>query len=325
MTCVLLTGANGFIGRALCSGLADAGYSVRAAIRETASRGDEPDSIATAQSAQTVYAVGDIGAEIDWLPVLQGVDFIIHLAARAHVLKETTRDPLAAYRHVNVLATRRLAHAAARLEVRRFVYVSSAGVLGSTTPGEPFTETAAPNPHSPYTLSKLEAEQALREIEDETGLEVTIVRPVLVYGAGVGANFLRMMNWVRRGIPLPLASVTNLRSFCYVDNLVDLLIICMRHPRAAGATFLASDGQDISTPALIKAIAAVLGTPARLFPAPLGLLGAVAKISGKSREFESLCGSLVVDSSRSRDMLQRREPFTFEDGLEKTVEWFAGL
>src|SRR5450759_3115088 len=222
--------------------LAQRGYTVRAAVREL-SRG-------TGLPGEVVQ-ISDIGADADWSSALTGIDAVVHLAARVHVMRDNALQPLTAFRSVNVLATERLARAAAAQGVKRFVYVSSIKVNGEgTQPGQPYTPDDVPAPIDPYGISKHEAEQALRQLAKETGLEVVIIRPVLVYGPGVKANFLSMMRWQHRGIPLPLGAINNQRSLVALDNLVDLIVTCLHHPKAANQTFLVSDGQDLSTTAV---------------------------------------------------------------------------
>lgn len=312
---ILVTGANGFVGTALCNRLVAAGHRVRGALRRRDRLWKSVDGVDYVQ-------VGDIGPDTHWSEALEGVGAVVHLAARAHVMHETAAAPLAAFRAVNVAGTERLARVAAEKGVRRFVYASSIKVNGESTATTPFTEADTAAPVDPYAVSKYEAEQALRLTAKETGLEVVMVRPPLVYGPGVGGNFLRLLQLVERGIPLPLALVDNLRSMIYLGNFADALTVCTIHSAAAGQTFLVSDGEDISTPDLFRALAAALSVPARLFPFPMTLLKLGGLILGKQGEVGRLTGSLQVDSSKIRNTLHWRPRYTLADGLAETARWY---
>lgn len=312
---ILVTGANGFVGTALCNRLVAAGHRVRGALRRR-------DQLRTKVDGVDYVQVDEIGPDTNWSEALEGVSAVIHLAARVHVMHETAVDPLAAFRAVNVAGTRRLARAAAEMGVRRFVYASSIKVNGESTAKTPFTETDTPAPLDPYGVSKYEAEQALHQVAQETGLEVVTVRPPLVYGAGVGGNFLRLLWLVRHGVPLPLSLVDNLRSMIYLGNFVDALTVCTTHSGAAGQTFLVSDGEDVSTPDLFRALAAALGVPARLFPFPVTLLKLGGAILGRQGEVGRLIGSLQVDSSKIRNTLVWQPPYTLAEGLAATARWY---
>jgi nucleoside-diphosphate-sugar epimerase len=246
------------------------------------------------------------------------------LAVRVHVMDDTSADPLAAFRQTNTAGTLNLARQAAAVNVRRFVFVSSVKVNGeSTAKNLPFAATGAPAPQDPYGISKMEAEQGLRQIADETGMEVVIIRPPLVYGPGVKANFASLMRAVQRGIPLPLASVThNRRSFVALDNLVDLLITCIDHPAAANQTFLVSDGEDLSTADLLRRLGQAMNKPARLFPVPPSLLQLGANLLGKGDMAQRLLGNLQVDISHTRNTLSWAPPISVDEGLRRAV---AGL
>ncbi|MGH8661522.1 MAG: UDP-glucose 4-epimerase family protein [Burkholderiales bacterium] len=307
---ILVTGANGFIGRELCGALAAFRRAVRKAVRAPVP--GVPDAV----------VVGDIGPATDWRAALEGVSGVVHLAARTHVLRETAADPLAEYRRINVAATERLARAAAACGVRRFVFLSSVKVNGERTGARPFTENDAPHPEDAYGDSKLEAEQALARVAADTGLEVTILRTPLVYGPGVKGNFLRLLNLVARGVPLPLGAFENLRSFLYAGNLVDAIVQALDSPRAAGRTYLVSDGKDLSTPDLVRALAQSLGVKPRLFALPFAALGAAAALAGKRAELARLAGSLQVDSSRIRRELDWKPRYTLAQGLEETARWY---
>lgn len=312
---VLVTGANGFVGAHLCRHLRAAGLRVRGAVRVAARAswpaGDEPDE---------VVEVSEIGPETDWSRALDGVDAVIHAAARAHVMDERAEDPLREYRRVNVEGTARLAEQAAAAGVRRLVYVSSVKVNGETTaPDAAFREEDLPAPLDPYGISKWEAEQALWRTG---GVQAVVVRPPLVYGPGVRANFLRMLRAVERGVPLPLGSVRNRRSLVYVGNLVDALFACVLDGRAVGETFLVSDGPAVSTPELVRTLARGLGRPARLVPVPTDVLRLVGRLVGRSQAVDRLCGSLVVDDGKIRRRLDWTPPYSVEEAMARTARWF---
>ena len=313
MTAVLVTGAGGFLGRVLTSALISSCHTVRAASRD-----------ADSNLCQTV-AIGDIGAKPDWSAALSGMEAVVHLAARVHLLRGPNADAIAEYRRINVAATIRLAREASRLGVRRFVFVSSIKVNGESTPGKPFSEGDKANPLDPYAVSKWEAELALQDIAAASGLELVIVRPPLVYGPRVGANFLRLMRLVDRGVPLPLARVDNRRSMIFVGNLVDAIITCIDHPGAARETFLVSDGEDVSTPELIRRMAQALAVVPRFFPFPPPLLQAMAVLAGKGDEAVRLLGSLAIDASHIKQRLGWVPPFSMDQGLAETVCWFRQM
>jgi nucleoside-diphosphate-sugar epimerase len=306
---VLVTGANGFIGSALCVALQAVGIRVRRALREALP--GVPD----------VFPIGEIGPGTDWSTALAGIPCVVHLAARTHVLQEAAADPLAEYRRVNVEGTRRLAQQAARAGVRRLVFVSSIKVNGEMA-SRPITEDDPPHPEDAYGISKWEAEQALHRVSAETGLEVVILRPPLVYGPGVKGNFLRLMNLVASGVPLPLGAVDNRRSFIYTGNLASAIVKALDAPQAAGKTWLASDGEDVSTRDLVREIGRALGKDARLFPCPVGLLKAAAALAGKRPEAVRLVASLQLDCSRIRGALDWRPQFGLRQGLAETARWF---
>lgn len=313
---ILVTGSDGFVGTALCHALLEKGYDVRAALRSVCKQDKG------VLDSASVVVLGDIGSETEWGEALRGITTVVHLAGRAHILRETESSPLAAFRHVNTAGTERLAWASVEHGVRRFVYISSIGVNGNLTFEAAFSEQDEPKPHSSYAVSKWEAEQVLRRIAAKSGMEVVIVRPPLVYGSGVKANFLRLLKWVDKGIPLPLARVKNHRSLVALDNLVDFLEHCVRHPRAAGETFFVSDGDDLSTPELICQIAAKMGRPARLIPFPLGLLHMGARLLGKRAVMKQLTGSLQVDIGKAERILGWRPAVSVDEGLDKVVTWY---
>ncbi len=311
---ILVTGATGFVGNALVRRLATdpACTGLVAAVRRKSE--SQPEGVRQVQ-------VGDLLPTSDWGLALQGVDAVVHCAARVHVMKDDAKDPMQAYREVNVNGTLNLARQAAQVGVGRFVFVSTIKVNGEATqPGQPFTADDVPSPLDPYGVSKLEAERGLREIEAETGMEVVIVRPPLVYGPSVKANFAAMMRWVARGIPLPLGAIHNARSMVALDNLVDLLVACLKHPAAAGQTFLVSDGQDVSTTELLRRTAQAMGKKALLLPVPASMLELGATLLGKRAVAQRLCGSLQLDIAKTRRLLGWNPPLTLDQGLKKAVE-----
>jgi nucleoside-diphosphate-sugar epimerase len=309
----LITGANGFVGKALCAELLRQGHAVRVAVR----------SLNTPIEKVEVVAVGSIDGKTDWSGALNGVDVVIHLAARVHVMKDTAADPLAEFLKVNLHGTSNLAQQAARAEVKRFVYVSSIKVNGERTAEmQSFTETDEPKPQDPYGVSKWQAEQDLQHIAQETGLEIVVVRPPLVYGPGVKGNFISLMAAINRGIPLPLAGANNIRSLVYVGNLVDALIACATHSAAAGQTYLVSDGADVSTALLVEKIAHAVGRKNRAFYFSPALLRATAAVIGRSEQVDRLFGSLRVSAQKLRNELGWIPPFTLEQGLRATADWY---
>lgn len=310
---VLVTGASGFVGRALVARLAEAATPVRAALRHVPSAN---------MHGVEVAQVGDIHATTDWRSTLDGVDAVVHCAARVHVMRETATDPLAAFRDVNVAGTMQLARQARASGVRRFVFISSIGVNGAETTGRPFTTEDAPLPHSPYAQSKHEAEVALRELAQRTGLEVAIIRPPLVFGPGAPGNFERLMQALHRGMPLPFGAVHNQRSFVALGNLTSLVHVCLNHPQAANQTFLVSDGEDISTTELLRRMAHGLGRQARLIPVPIGAIRALAGLLGKADFAQRLCGSLQVDISKTRALLGWAPPLSLADALNDAARHY---
>ncbi|WP_235272649.1 UDP-glucose 4-epimerase family protein [Methylotenera versatilis] len=308
---VLVTGANGFVGQVLISALENRNIKYSGAVR-----------YANKNSKNGFIEVGDIDGKTDWSRALEDVDVVIHLAARVHVMNEPSDDPLAAFTNVNVDGLRNLALQAAKANVKRFVFVSSVKVNGEFTNKQPFTENDVPNPQDPYAISKWEAEKALRKIEKETGMEVVILRPPLVYGAGVKANFASLLKLVNKKLPLPLASINAKRSLIYVDNLVDAIIVCASHPKAAGQTYLVSDGEDASMPQLINKIANALNKPSYLLPFPVSIMRLLAKLTCKSASVDRLTQSLMIDSSKIHQELDWRPPFTMEQGLKVTADWY---
>lgn len=317
MTTVLVTGANGFVGCAVCAELVRRGYKVRGAVRSISR---------TSGLTCELVEVGEINSTTDWSGMLDGVDVVIHLAARAHVMNDNASDPLDAFRKINVEGTLNFARQASEVGVRRFIFISSIKVNGENTQlGKPYTADDRPAPIDPYGISKHEAEDALRQIATETGMEVVIIRPSLVYGPGVKANFLNMMRWLNKGFPLPLGAINNKRSLVALDNLLDLIVTCIDHPHAANQTFLVSDGEDISTKELLKRMAAALGRPARLLPVPVDLLKMIATLLGKRAFYQRLCESLQVDISKTRDLLGWTPPMSVDEALRKTADDFLKI
>jgi nucleoside-diphosphate-sugar epimerase len=308
---ILVTGATGFVGSALVARLARDGTETRACVRRNDA--SMPDGV------HTVHVAG-LTADTDWSSALAGVYVVVHAAARVHVMDDTAADPLTEFRRVNLEGTLNLARQAAAAVVRRFVFVSSIKVNGeSTLPGQPFTADDKPAPLDVYGVSKMEAEQGLRELAAETGLEVVIIRPPLVYGPGVKANFASLMRAVQRGWPLPLGALHNQRSLVALDNLVDIIVTCLSHPQAANQTFLVSDGQDLSTTELVRGMAQAAGVPARLLPVPVWALQAGASLLGKGDAVQRLCGNLQVDMSKARSLLGWVPPVSVEEGLRRAM------
>ncbi len=308
---IRVTGASGFVGKEFCAQARAAGHQVGRVVRQRTAL-DEG------------CFVGDLARTQDWSAAFEGVDVVVHLAARVHVISDTYSDPLAEFRRVNVDGTATLARQAAESGVRRFIFLSSIKVNGeSTDAGHPFTAADAPAPQDPYGVSKHEAEQLLNQISAETGMEVVIIRPPLVYGPGVKANFQTMMRWLARGVPLPLGAVThNRRSLVALDNLVDLIETCLTHPAAANQTFLVSDGEDLSTADLLKRMSAALDKPARLFHVPAALLKLGAVLMKKPGVYQRLCGSLQVDITKTRKLLGWTPPLSVDEGLRRAAEGF---
>ena len=312
----LVTGANGFVGQALCNALLQQGHEVRGAVRHCG---------VMLASGVSRMVVGEINDETDWSAALVGVDIIIHLAARVHVMHETSQDASREFRRTNVAGTENLARSAAVRGIKRMVFASSIKVNGEETlAGHRFNENDIPMPRDAYGISKWEAEQMLHRVAQDTALEVVIVRPPLVYGAGVKGNFAQMLNVLDKGIPLPLASVRNLRSLIYIDNFADALLQCAVLPQAAGQTYLVGDGEDIATPDLLRQLGAAVGRQARLLPCPTVLLKAGGWILGRSEQMDRLVGSLQVDSSKIRRELSWLPLFTVQQGLKMTAEWYRG-
>jgi nucleoside-diphosphate-sugar epimerase len=310
---ILVTGANGFVGQAVSKELLLQGYSLTCAVR----------SHYHLDGAEIIKISG-LEEQVDWSTPLVGIDCVIHTAARAHRMNDGSVHAYEEYRKVNVLATLNLAEQAAKCGVTRFIFISTIKVNGDQTdPGKPFKEADIPNPQDNYGKSKREAEEGLFRIAKKTGMEVVVIRPVLVYGPGVKANFASMMKVLQRGIPLPFGVVHNKRSLIYIENLVSLILRCMAHPAASSQIFLASDGYDMSTTELLKACATALGVKARLLPVPQSCLMFIATVLGKKAVAQRLCGSLQVDIDKARQLLAWEPPVLFAEGLKATAISFS--
>lgn len=318
---VLVTGANGFVGQWVCQALADSGIVVRGAVR----RAGAPHRLPNGFVLDDRVVVGEITDGTDWRDALRGVNAVVHLAARVHVMRDRARDSVQAFRAVNVDATVHLARAAAACGVERFVYVSSVKVHGERTTSHALTEGDTPRPGDPYGQSKWEAEQALGNLASGTGLPTVVVRPPLVYGPGVRGNFLALLHAVERGIPLPFASITNERSMIGVRNLADVLLRCVMHARAVGQRFLVRDAECVGTPELIRRIATALGKRPRLWPCPRALLVGFARMVGKQAALRRLTDSLVVDGAHVRATLGWTPPVTMDEEVRATATWFRGM
>jgi UDP-glucose 4-epimerase len=313
MSEVVVTGASGFVGQAVVKLLsAKTGIKVSAFSRQAKA----------VEAGIEFVQVGDF-ATGDFSRGLAGVDCVIHSAARVHVMSDSSASPILEYRSVNVHGTLNLARQAAENGVKRFIFLSSAKVNGEATPpGQPFTADQTPAPLDPYGISKMEAERGLRALAVETGMEVVIIRPVLVYGPGVKANFRSMMNWLAKGVPLPLGAIHNKRSLVALENLVDLIVTCIDHPAAANQTFLVSDDEDVSTSELLRRMARALGKPARLLPVPAWLLTVAATALGKRDVAQRLCGSLQVDISKTKALLDWAPVISLDTALQQTANDF---
>lgn len=312
---ILVTGATGFIGPVVCTRLLQLGYRVKAVVRDPGRAGALPAMIER-------VTVPDLSGGTDWGNALDGNAGVIHLVSPAGLPGANEQQQLEHFRSINVEGSARLARAAAARGVRRFVYMSTLKVNGETSHADGFTENDQPEPQEPYAISKWEAEQRLKEIASETGLELVVLRPPIVYGPGARGNFLALMRAVARGMPLPLASVHNRRSLIYLGNLVDAIIAAVNAPQPIDQTYLVSDGEDVSTPDLIRAVARALGVPPRLFPFPPALLEFGARVLGRGEEAARLLGSLQVDSARIRRELGWSPRYTLEQGLAETARWF---
>ena len=310
---ILVTGANGFIGTQLSETLAKSGHQVR----------DTARSIAANRSTTREMITCDLESADNLDHLTTGCDAIVHLAGRAHVMSDDPATSESLYLSANVDVTRRLAQSAARTGVKRMILMSSVKVNGeSTTIDSPFTSQDRPNPQDPYGRSKTQAEQTLWDVTSTSELEGVVIRPPLVYGPGVRANFASLIGIVDRGMPLPLGSIHNTRSFVAIDNLIDCIETTLQTPNAGGQTFLVSDGQDLSTPELIRAIASSLHKSPMLIPIPTALLKLAATTAGRRNAYDRLCGSLTVDIALTKQKLSWTPPFTVQDSLQRTVDAF---
>jgi len=305
---VLVTGGSGFVGMNLCQQLFDTGVHVRSVGR----------SKFQAPSASS-FTIDGIDANTDWGDALGHVDVVVHCAARVHIMDDRSADPLAEFHEVNTCGTLNLARQAAKVGVKRFIFLSSIKVNGEYTTEQRFVSGDTNIPLDPYGLSKYEAERGLLQLAQETGLEVVIIRPPLVYGPGVKANFLSLLRWVHKGIPLPLGMINNKRSFVALDNLVDLICVCIDHPNAKGQIFLVSDDDDLSTTELLQGMAKALGQPSRLIPVPMFVLNCGARLLGKADIAQRLFSSLQVDISKTKQLLGWSPPITVEQGLKQVA------
>ncbi len=310
---VLLTGASGFVGKAVLNTAQQRSINIRPVYRSIDSSKGHPNA---------VLVSGLEDGMADWTQALQGVNVVIHAAARAHIMFEKENDSLFEYRRVNVIGTLNLARQAAAVGVRRFVFISSIKVNGeATAPGQPFTADDIPAPEDAYGQSKTEAEVKLNQLAKETGMEVTIIRPPLIYGPGVKGNFASLITWVRRGFPLPLGSVAhNRRSLVGLDNLVDLILVCTYHPKAAHQIFLVSDGEDLSTTEMLRRIGKALRKPVRLLWIPVGLINLIGALVGKKLVSRRLLGSLQVNIQKTCELLDWKPSVGVDEGLRRTVE-----
>lgn len=309
-TKLLVTGASGFVGRALASKATAHGVPLRVAFRRA--------GVAIAGGVEAAVIPG-LDADTDWQPALEGIDVVVHCAARAHVMRELSSDPLTEFRRVNCEGTINLATQAAHAGVRRFIFISSIGVNGPETFQKAFTERDVAAPSSPYALSKYEAELELHALAEQTGMELVVIRPPLIYGPGARGNFESMVRWVESGIPLPLGAIHNKRSLVAIDNLVDLILVCRGHPAASNQTFLVCDGEDLSTTELLLRIGRAMGKPARLIPVSQTLLRAVAALVGKSDIAQKLIGSLQIDALHTRKRLAWSPPIDVGEALRRVA------
>ncbi len=316
---VLVTGSNGFVGKYVCHKLLASGFTPVAGVRDPRVW---PELQRAVPGLTEVSLLGDLGANPDLRDSLSGTSVVVHLAARVHVMRESTRDPLQEFRRVNVEGTKSIALAAAATGVRRLVFVSTVKVHGESTSGNPFDHGTPLNPQDPYAISKWEAEEELRAIAAKSGIEVVIVRPPLVFGPGVGGNFLRLTKLVDRALPLPWPNGANCRSMIGVDNLADFLVRCVGHPKAAGQSFLVKDSEDISTRELISRLARHLNRRPRLFLVPEPLIRLAARLASKEDAVSRLLDSLVIDSGNAQRLLGWSPPMTLDDGLALTAQWY---
>ncbi len=317
---ILVTGANGFVGQALCQALNKYGYFVRAAVRSNEKLAQLPEGV-------EYCIVGEVGLDTEWGMALEGIDTVIHLTSRVHLMQDNSSDPLSEYRKINTAGTERLARIAAQSGVSRFIFLSSVKVNGEYTRDDKvasFSEVDTPNPQDGYAVSKWEAEQALTRIGKETGLETVILRPPLIYGPCVKANFLSLLKIIDSGVPLPFAAIKSKRSFIYLGNLIDIILQCIINQKASGQTFLVSDGEDIIIPQLMRKIAKSMGRSLILMPIPVGILKFFGEIIGRKSEVDRLVKSLVIDNRKIIEVLNWKAPYSLDEGIGLTVKSYLG-
>ncbi len=308
---ILVTGGSGFVGRSLLECLAKKPYSLIVATRKNA------NEILTG----TAFVIQGFDQATDWSQGLQGVQTVIHLASRVHVMNDTALDPLEEFRKVNVAGTIRLAEQAAQAGIKRFIFISSIGVNGDYTVN-PFCADDPPNPLEPYAISKYEAEQSLQKLSKEYGFELVIIRPPLVYGANAPGNFGKLVKLIAKGYPLPLGAIKNKRSLVSINNLISLIMVCIEHPLASNQIFLVSDDEDISTTDLLRRVARVLSVPARLIPVPMVFLQLAAKMLRKEKLVQKVCGSLQLDISKTKELLAWTPLESVDQGLSQILRSF---
>ena len=306
---ILVTGANGFVGQSLIPELIAQGHSVTAISREVN---------LSLFCCKTIIC--DLNSLVDFEDEIVGSDIVIHLAGRAHVLNETSQDPYQAYAEINVKATQNLALLASKNGVKRFIFLSSVKANGEETTALSFNENNRPNPQDDYGKTKLEAEHALLEIAKKSHMQVVIIRPPLIYGKGVKANFKNLIKLCQSKLPLPFGAIHNKRSMVYIENLIDFIALCITHPKAANETFLISDDEDISTTQLIHTIRKSLGIPSLLLPIPQSWIVFMLYLIGRKSLSTRLCGNLQVDITKAKTLLGWKPPFTFEQGIKNTIQ-----
>jgi nucleoside-diphosphate-sugar epimerase len=306
---VLVTGASGFIGKYLCQSLSEQNFEI---VIVTRGQANAKENITVINKTLNINT--------DWSETLKGINVFIHLAGRAHVMKEEASDPYQAYAEINIEATKHLAEQAALNGVKRFIFLSSVKVNGESTKKSAFTESDQPQPEDDYGKTKYEAEKVLSNIAQETGMEVVVIRPPLVYGKGVKANFKNLIKLSQSGLPMPFGAIHNKRSLIYIENLIDFIMVCIDHPQAANQTFLVSDDHDVSTTQLIQSIANASSKKSRLIPIPISWLTLVFKLIGKKSLSDRLFGTLQVDISKAKTLLGWKPPFSFKDGIARTVQ-----